>query len=506
MNAAYVELLARMRGAATLSSIAELLGWDQETMMPPRAAEFRAEESALLASLIHERMVAPEIAGLLATCEASGELTQDPAIAASLREIRRDHERARKLPRELVAELSETASHALEAWKEARRTNDFDGFRPWLDRQLDLNRRKAACLGAPQGGDLYDALLDDFEPELTSGKVEQLFAPLRAELRELIGRIAGAEHRPSAESVELPVEVQRELHRAVLARIGFDLLTGRIDVSTHPFSVGIGPGDTRITTRFAPGMALDALGSTLHEAGHAMYEQGLPKAQRFGDPLAEPAGLVVHESQSRLWENHVGRSRAFWSWATSEFRRVAGPATFGPDEDSLYRSVNVVQPGLIRVEADEATYHLHVMLRFDLERAMLRGDLRTSDLPEAWNERIRKDLGIEVPDDSRGCLQDIHWSMGSIGYFPTYTLGSCLAAQLWETFAAQHVDIETRMATGDFTEILGWLRREIHAHGRRFRTDELCRRTTGRALDSAALMRHLNGKLLPLYGITVGSR
>ncbi len=505
MNTAYVELLARMRAAATLSSISELVSWDQETMMPPHAADFRAEESALLAALIHERMSDPQVAALLATCDADPELAQDPEIAASLREIRRDHERACKLPRELVEELSETASRALQAWKAARRTNDFEGFLPWLERQLELNRRKAACLGASKGGDLYDALLDDFEPGLTSARVERLFVPLRAELRELIERIDSAEPGPTTAALDLPVEAQRELHRAVLERIGFDLLAGRIDVSTHPFSIGIGPGDTRITTRFAPGMVLDALGSTLHEAGHAMYEQGLPKAERFGDPLAEPAGLVVHESQARLWENHVGRSRAFWSWATPELRRIAGPAGSGLDEETLYRSVNVVQPGPIRVEADEATYHLHVMLRFDLERAMLRGDLRASDLPGAWNERLRKDLGIEVPDDRRGCLQDIHWSMGSFGYFPTYTLGSCLAAQLWEALAARHADIDTRMASGDFSEILGWLRRDVHAHGRRFRTDELCRRVTGRELDSAALMRHLNGKFRPLYGIVAGS-
>jgi carboxypeptidase Taq len=499
---AYDELRRRLREAQTLISINELLAWDQETMMPPKAATFRAEEKALLAKLAHERVTDPRIGDLLAECETDDDLLADPATRANLREIRRTYDRAVKLPVALVAEISETSSLAMEAWRGARKRADFAAFLPWMVKQVALNRRKAECWGWPEGGESYDALLDDFEPHTTAASLEAIFAPLRRELTALIEVLHASPGASAAGPLrlDLPEERQHAFNIALLARIGFEVDAGRLDVSTHPFSAGIAPGDTRLTTRYPVGGFLDALGSTLHEAGHALYEQGLPKERFVGQPLGEPLGLGIHESQSRLWENHVGRSRAFCRWVWPELQRHFGAPVAGLSEDDLYRALNVVRPNLIRVESDEATYHLHIMLRFDLERAMLRGDLAPADLPAAWNERVERDLGLAVPDDARGCLQDIHWSMGAIGYFPTYTLGSLYAAQLWEAALAQHPDLPRSIERGEFAPLLAWLREQVHVHGRRFPAEGLCLRVTGRPLGHEPLLRHLGSKLRPLYG------
>lgn len=498
---AYDELLLNLRRAAVLDSVGNLLGWDQETMMPARTAPFRAEQLALIGREAHEARTAPHVGELLATCEADAALIADDATAANLREIRRDFDRARKLPADLVAEISEVSSHALEAWKIARAESDFAKFRPWLERQFELARRKAACYGAADGDEAYDALLDDYEPGMTAQRIEATFTPLRAELTPLIAEIAASAHAPSDgfHRLELPLAAQRAFNREVVERLGFDFGAGRFDESVHPFSSGVAPGDTRITTRYGAAGFADALGSTMHETGHALYEQGLPRDAHFGQPLGESLGLGVHESQSRLWENHVGRSRAFWRWATPLAQRAFGAALAPFGADDLWHAVNRVQPHLIRVESDEATYNLHIMLRFDLERAMLRGDLAVADLPAAWNERIERDLALEVPDDRRGCLQDIHWGMGAIGYFPTYTLGTLYAAQLWEAIARERPEIEASIAAGDFAPLLAWLREKIHGHGRRWPADELCLRLTGAPLTHAPLMRHLRGKLGEIY-------
>jgi carboxypeptidase Taq len=500
---AYQELIKRLREAQVLASVAELLGWDQETVMPRKAAPFRAEELALLSTLVHERATHAELGQLLATCEADADLCADPTEAANLREIRRTYDRSVKLPVELVAEIAETNSLAMEAWKDARHERDFDRFLPWLEKQLELNRRKAECWGIPEGGEAYDALLEDYEPETTSTVLERIFEPLREELTALIEAVADAPRKPddSAFRVELSQDDQHALNVAVLERIGFDGEAGRLDTSAHPFSVGLGPGDTRITTRYRSDALLDGLSSTMHEAGHALYEQGLPKGERVGQPLSEPLGLGIHESQSRLWENHVGRSREFCRWVAPELRRLFDGQMKHVSDDDLYAAVNIVRPNLIRVESDEATYHLHIMLRFDLERSMLRGDLRPADLPGAWNERVVRDLGLDVPDDGQGCLQDLHWSMGAIGYFPTYTLGSLYAAQLWDAAVEALPGLGDEIAGGEFGALLDWLRENVHRHGRRYSATELCRRVTGRPLEHQPLMRHLNDKLRPLYGI-----
>lgn len=501
--AAYTELTGLLREAATLASVNATLSWDQETMMPPAGAALRAEQLSALTALVHERRTSPRLAELLAECEEDASLTADPVVAANLREIRRSYELATKLPTSLVREFAETSSKSLEAWRDARERDDFASFAPWLEKVVGLNRSKAECYGVPAGGELYDPLLDEFEPGMTSAEVRGVFDALRAGLAPLIADVARAPQKPDQRlaSVRVPAATQAELARRVLGRIGFDFGAGRLDVSTHPFCEGMGPGDTRLTTRYPEEGFVDGLVSALHEAGHGMYEQGLPKAEHFGQPVAESASLGIHESQSRMWENMVGRSHPFWEWALPEAREVVGAALDGVDVDEAYGFLNTVEPGLVRVEADEATYNLHIMLRFDVERGLLGGDLPVRDVPGVWNERVRQDLGVEVPDDRRGCLQDIHWALGAVAYFPTYTLGNLYAAQLWEAIRAALPDLDDRMRAGDFTPLLGWLRENIHRHGRRYTAPELCRRATGKPLSPEPLLRYLEGKLRPLYGI-----
>jgi len=501
MSGPYAELVRLLREAATVASAAHLMSWDQETMMPPASAPWRAEALALLSKLAHERFIDPRVGQRIAECEADPALAQDERLAANLREIRRDYDRARKLPASLVAEMNKASSEAVEAWKAARNDGDYELFRPWLEKQVALNRRKAECYGVPPGGDPYDALLEDFEPGMTAARLESLFAPLRRELVPLIEEIAAAGRGPSQAPQELhvPRSLQHKLNLKVMRRVGLDPRASRLDSSTHPFSTSISPGDLRITTRYREDCFTDSLGSTLHEAGHALYEQGLPRAEWWGQPLGEPLGLGIHESQSRLWENHVGRSRAFWEWALPEARAVFGPTLDGLTAEDLYRSVNAVRPHPIRVESDEATYNLHVLIRFDLERDLLRGDLSARDLPAAWNERMRRDLGLVIEDDSQGCLQDIHWSLGSLAYFPTYALGNLYSAQFWEALSAEIAGLDAQLARGEFGPLAAWLKKKIHVHGRRYPAEELCRRVTGRPLGHEPLMRHLRAKFTEIY-------
>lgn len=500
----YHELLRALREAAVLDSVSATLGWDQEVMMPSAAAELRGEQASLLSALVHERRTSPALGDLIARCEADTEIMADPDAAANLRNLRHDYDRATRLPTDLVRETAETTTRAMHAWREHREANDFAAFAPWLEKLVALNQRTAECYGVPEGGELYDALLENFEPGMRAAELDRVFGELRAGLVPLIRELTenGTTPDTSWMDIPLPVAQQRAFSLGVVERMGFDFGAGRLDESTHPFCESPGPGDTRLTTRYDAGQVLSALHGTMHETGHGLYEQGLPKAARFGQPLAEAASMGIHESQSRMWENFVGRSRAFWTWALPELQRqAADPAIAALDVDTVFRGLNTLRPNLIRIEADEATYNLHIMLRYDLERAMLKGDLSVADLPGAWNERIRSDLGLEVPDDKQGVLQDIHWSMGAIGYFPTYTLGNLYAAQLWDAITAALPDLDAQLARGEMSGLLGWLRTNVHAHGRRYTAPMLCERATGRPLSHEPLLRYLEGKLRPVYGL-----
>jgi carboxypeptidase Taq len=400
--------------------------------------------------------------------------------------------------------MAETSSRAMHVWREAREKNDFGMFAPWLERTVALNRRLAEALGWPDGGVPYDALLDAYEPGMTTAELTRTFDALRAGLAPLIRGVAerGAHPDTSWQRTPLPVDAQVAFNREMVRRMGFDLDAGRLDVSAHPFCEGVGPGDTRMTTRYAPEQFFSALSGTMHECGHGLYEQNLPKDTRFGQPLAEAASVGIHESQSRMWENLVGRSRPFWEWALPAIRQAFGPTELDRiDVETAYRGMNVVRPNLIRIESDEATYNLHIMLRFDLERAMLSGDLKPADVPGAWNERVKADLGLDVPDDARGCLQDIHWSMGAFGYFPTYTLGNLYAAQFWGTLREALPGLDDDLRRGEFGGLLAWLKENVHRHGRRFTAPELCERITGRRLSHEPLLAYLREKLAPIYGI-----
>ncbi len=506
----YVELCTHLRDAATLGSVGSLLGWDQETYMPPAAAPFRAEQAAAIATLVHERQTSPRLGELIAECEADESLMAEGSeTAANIREIRRDYDLATKLPGDLVAELARTGSQAQEAWKSARESNDFPAFAPWLEKMIALTRRKADCYGTPEGGERYDALLNEYEPGARAADIAEVFRPLRERLREFVRDVRENGEEPSDAPLKAKIKTgkQHKIGLAVLEAIGFDLKAGRLDVTTHPFCSGFAPGDTRLTTRYREQHFTDALYSTMHEAGHGLYEQGLPKTLPdesgvglFGTPLAESISLGIHESQSRMWENFVGRSKSFWKWALPRIAEHTDALADCKAKD-MFRAVNRVEPSLIRVEADEGTYNLHVMVRFEIERALLRGDLEVKDVPGVWNEMYREDLGVDVPDDKRGCLQDVHWSFGLVGYFPTYTLGNLYAAQFWEQIVQDIPDLEAGFAEGQFKPLLDWLREKIHRHGRRYRAAELCERITGKPLSPDPLMRHLERRVRPAYGL-----
>jgi carboxypeptidase Taq len=498
---AYEELIQHFKEYSLLGACASLLGWDERTYMPRGGSVHRAEQMALLARLAHEKLTAPRLGRLLAEVEGSRLIREpDSPPAVNVREIRRLHDRAVKLPRKLVEELARTTTQAQGVWQEARRTNDFAAFRPWLEKIVQLKREEAAAIGFEDQP--YDALLDEYEPGATSREVAQVFASLRKELTPLVEAILASGRKPRREILhrEFPVEQQEAFGKEAAQAIGFTFDSGRLDTTTHPFCSGIGPGDCRITTRYNPKFFNESFFGILHEAGHGIYEQGLD-AEAAGTPMGSPASLGIHESQSRLWENQVGRGRAFWEHFFPRARQVFPEALRRVSLDDFLFAINDVQPSFIRVEADEATYNLHIILRFELEQALIRGDLQPADVPSAWNEKLRASFGLTPPDDVKGCLQDIHWSMGGIGYFPTYTLGNLYAAQFMDKARRDLGDLDADFRRGDFGPLKNWLNEKIHRSGQRYRAPELCKAVTGKALSHKPLMTYLRNKYAPLYGI-----
>jgi carboxypeptidase Taq len=496
-SAAYQDLLRRVRGVMLLGSCGSLLGWDQQTYMPARGTAHRAEQLALLAGLAHAQFTAPELGELLATAQASP-VGREPDAAVNLREIRRLYERATRVPGALVEAIARTTAQAQEIWIAARKASDFGRFRPWLEKIIGLKREEAAAIG---GGPMYDVLLDEYEPGATAAGLAALFAELAPALRDLVARIAASGRQPDASLLQrtYPVAAQEAFGRTVAAAFGFDFGAGRLDPTTHPFCSGIGPGDTRLTTRYNPQDFGDAFFSIVHETGHGLYDQGLDP-ERYGTPLGAPVSLGIHESQSRLWENFVGRSRAFWEHWLPQAAAAFPEALSGVPVDDFFFAVNDVRPSFIRVDADEATYNLHILLRFELEQSLLSGALAVADLPSAWAEGMRKNLGIVPPNDAQGCLQDIHWSGGSFGYFPTYTLGNLYAAQLFAT-AEKALDLPACFRRGEYRPLQEWLREKIYRQGQRYRAVDLVTQVSGAPPSPAFLLRHLRDKLEPLYGL-----
>lgn len=484
-NEAYADLIARLKRVHLLGSVGELLGWDEQVNLPPDSADQRAEQRAVLAEAEHAAASDPHIGELLTTLEA-GVLTEDQR--AVVRQARRDFERATKLPAEFVREKAVQGSRGYHAWAEARAKNDFAGYAPVLEKNLELAKREAAYLGWTERE--YDYAIDKHDPGMDAATIAGLFAELKAGLVPLVREITHATTgQPRVTLRGFPVDGQRVFLREVTERIGFDFRRGRIDVSLHPFCSGTG-ADVRMTTRFKEDEPLDSLFSAIHETGHGLYEQGLSRADH-GTALGMHAGMGAHESQSRLWENQVGRSRGFWRFFEPRFRALFPAQTAAVNAEELYRAVNAVEPTLIRVDADEVTYNLHIILRFEIEQKLFAGRLAVRDLPGAWRTAAQELLGLTPPDDRTGVLQDVHWSDGSFGYFPSYCLGNMMAAQLWYRALALRPGLEDDFAQGDFSWLLGWLRQEVHAAGRRWEMPELVRRVTGEPLSPKWLLRYL---------------
>jgi len=495
----YQNLIKHIKETALLGSANTLCGWDERTQLPPRGAEHRANQMSLLSRMTHEMFTSPKVEEYLAVLERSDLITdRDGEIATNVRELRRRFDREKKLPASLVEEIARTEVLSQQAWVEARKKSNYATFRPWLEKFLDLKLQEAHCVGYSDSP--YNALLDPFEPRETVTGLNRVFEELRGPLVDLIGRIAGSSRKAPVEILErnYPAAAQEKLSREAAARIGFDFSAGRLDTSVHPFCTDIGPGDVRMTTRYDEKYFGDAFFGVLHETGHALYEQGLP-GEHWGTPCGSAISLGIHESQSRMWENFVGRSRSFWSFHFPKAKEVFPDAMRDVTPEQWYFAINDVRPSFIRTESDEATYNLHILIRYELEQAMLIGDVTPGDIPSAWNEKMKKYLGVTPPDDARGCLQDIHWSGGAIGYFPTYTLGNLYAAQFFEQAGKDLGDLDAMFAAGDYKPLLEWLRKNIHRHGQRYTARELVVKVTGADLSARPLLTHLNRKAAELY-------
>lgn len=490
------DLRDRVRPLADLASVSGLLEWDQQVGMPARAAAARARQLALLSRLHHDRLTDPRLGDLLLTLSETPDLTS--AQRAAVANLRRDRDRAVKVPARLVEELSSAQSSGFQAWLRARSNNDFDSFAPSLERLFQLKREEAAAIDGNR--DPYDVLLEGFDPGTTLAHLRPIFARLAEGLRPLIEGVAG---RPAPKLPAQTYDVRRQetLHRQIVQALGFDFEAGRLDASEHPFTVGLAHGDIRITTHLYEDDLLTGLGGTLHEAGHGLYEQGLPRADQEGTTLDRAAGLGLHESQSRFWENHVGRSLPFFRWLSPRLEATFGIA-LSPDD--LYAAANPIRQDLIRIFADEVTYNLHIVARFELEVAMIHGDLPITELPAAWSEAYTRLLGVSPPDDRQGCLQDVHWGSGAIGYFPSYTLGNLYAASLWAGLRERQPNLDDDIEAGRFGSILRWLRANVHEKGHSLCAPEIVRDAVGERDGVQDLLEHVWARHGALYGIQPG--
>jgi carboxypeptidase Taq len=494
-------LKAILGEVADVNRAGSVLAWDQETYMPPGGIASRADQLTTLRRIAHVTFTADEIGELL---EGAGvEVADEPfdSDAASLvRVTRRDYDHARKLSPELVGEIARAGAMARPAWQRARHDADFKLFAPYLEKNVELNRRVADALGYKDRP--YDALLDRTEPGLTTDQLESFFAELKQAIVPLVGDVA--RHADTVDDRVLyrgfDPDIQIKYTLQVVSKLGYDLERGRQDLSAHPFTTSFGPGDVRITTRVSRDFFNECLFGSIHEAGHGMYNQGIGQ-NLDRTPLWAGASPGVHESQSRLWENMVGRSQAFWRYFYPSLRDLFPTQLKGVDEEGFFRAVNRSYPSLIRVEADEVTYNLHILLRFELENEMLEGSLKVRDLPEAWNSRIKSYLGIDVPNDREGVLQDIHWSGVSFAIFPAYTLGNLMGAQLMDKVRGEIPGLEGHFERGEFGVLLKWLRTNVYRHGRKFTPNELMERVTGRPLTPGPWIAYVRQKFGVLYGV-----
>ena len=489
------------RETALLRSTFSLLGWDEQTGMPPAAADYRGEQMAYLAGIIHRRRTDSQLGDLLEQL-AESPLCADPHSVQGtiIRESKRQFERHRKLPEALVMELTRTAVQGQHDWQQAREKNDFSIFMPSLTKLVALKQQEADAIGFSDCR--YDALLDEYEPWETTARVKKILEGLREELVPLLQEIknSGTTIETSCLNRHFPVEKQKRVGKEIAENIGFDFQQGRLDTTVHPFCTEIGPYDTRITTRYDENFLPTSLFGVLHESGHAIYEQGLCK-EWYGLPAGETISLGIHESQSRIWENQIGRSRAFWTGYFPRLQSVFPEALRDISLESFYHAINTVTPSPIRVEADEITYNLHILIRFELEQLLLNDDVAIQDLPEAWNDKYESYLDIRPQTASEGVLQDIHWSGGAFGYFPTYALGNLYSAQFFAQCETDLGDLTTHVANGHFDPFREWLRENIHQHGQCYSAGELVVRVTGEPLTHRYLIDYLRTKASEIYGL-----
>jgi len=489
------------RRAMLLQTAADTLEWDERTGMPVGAGDYRASQVSALQTLAHQlRTESSYGQNLQQLLEENSSEDPHSDVAATIRELHRDWDRDRKLPDDLVKKTAEARILGQQSWDAARKADDYPAFRDTLANLIELKREAGQRLSEGTDRSPYEALLDEYEPGGRVADLENVFESLRKPLVELISQIGEAPKQPDLAIVQqnFDINAQRRFSQQVAKSIGFDFDRGRLDETSHPFCTTLGPSDCRILTRFETNWLPAGLFGTLHEAGHGMYEQGL-RRDWFGLPPGSFVSLGIHESQSRLWENQVGRSRSFWEWLYPEAQETFSPNLDNVSLDDFYFAVNAVRPSLIRVEADEATYNLHIIIRFDLERQLIDGSLSVKDLPDAWNARYESDLGILPPSDANGVLQDVHWSAGLFGYFPTYTLGNLISAQLFDAARRDLGDLDSMFAAGNFAPLLDWLRTKVHHKGRCYSGNELVEKATGAKLTSDHLVGYLRSKAERLY-------
>lgn len=488
---AYPQLCQRSREVYLLRSIAGVLSWDFETYLPSKAVPYRADQLSYLEAKAHTLFTEQAVGDWLKAAEQTG-FDAASEEGANIREWRRSYDRATKIPVALVEEFEQTRTIAREAWVQARAESKFSLFQPHLEKIVELTRQKADLWGYQESP--YDALIDDYEPGVTAREIKPVLEELRVALVELLGKIGDQTVQENFLEGDYPIEGQQLLSKEIATAFGYDFGAGRIDTTMHPFATSLGPFDQRITTRYNPRRFEVSLYGIMHETGHALYEQGLC-ADRVGLPSGDAVSLGIHESQSRLWENHVGRTAQFWRlWHPTACKYLPDLARFSPTD--LVTGLQRIAPSFIRVEADEVTYDLHILLRFEIELALIEGRLKIKDLPEAWNARFHELFGLTVPDDARGVLQDIHWSLGSLGYFPTYTLGNLNAAQLMFAAEKNVPAISEGLAQGSYAPLLHWLRENVHQYGRRYLPAELIRKATGEPTQARYRIEYLRKKYL----------
>ncbi len=490
---AYQKLIDLSGELQLIKGTQALLGWDQEVLLPKKGVQYRGRQMSWLSGFLHRRFTAPEVGDWISEAEESERDELDSIGYANLREWRHGYDRATKLPVELVEEMAEAQVIAKNVWAEARGKSRFEDFAPHLQKLVDLNRQQAECWGYEDC--LYDAILDTYERGITTANLDQTLGGLK---KDLVPLVEEADSREPFDRRKLeafyPIEQQQKFNRKVAEDIGFDFEAGRIDTAVHPFCSGMAPNDIRMTTRYDERDFLSSLFGVLHEAGHGMYEQGLDP-EHHGQPVGDAVSLGIHESQSRLWENHVGRSRSFWEkWQSVAAEHFPNIAFLSPEE--MFRAVNQAERSFIRVEADEVTYDLHILLRYEMEKAIISGEMEVKNIPGEWNLKVAELFGLKVDKDANGCLQDIHWSMGTFGYFPTYSLGNINAAHLAKAARADESGLEEQMGQGDFSGLLNWMRKKIHRQGSLYLPEELIERAAGSPATSDALIEHLRERYL----------